>query len=236
MNERNCLSYWLPKFQDARLPTPRTQIVETAVDLLQILDGKKPDGFDDFVAMLKDSGDEMGWPIFLRAGQGSGKHEWKNTCCVAEPDDLPTHVYNLVEWSCMFLGLPCNVWAVRELLQLESSFTAFRGFPVNKERRYFVKNGEIVCKHFYWPTKAVEEGRPKDPDWREKLQRLNETSAEDEAELEHLAVRASQALSGAWSVDFAKDKSGKWWLLDAALAGCSFHWEGCEHANDFPRE
>jgi len=39
-----------------------------------------------------------------------------------------------------------------------------------------------------------------------------------------MALRAVRAVGkGSWSVDFALDANGKWWLIDMALAADSWH-------------
>ena len=45
------------------------------------------------------------------------------------------------------------------------------------------------------------------------------------------ANKVTGQLGGAWSVDFLCDVDGTWWLTDMALAGMSYHWEGCPNEN-----
>jgi len=42
-----------------------------------------------------------------------------------------------------------------------------------------------------------------------------------------MAIEAAKVCDGRWSVDFARDRSGKWWLIDMALMAASWHWPGC---------
>lgn len=234
--DRVCLSYWFPKLQATGVAVPKTRIVTTDVRLIQSLDGIFPSGFHSFLDELRAAIAEVGgYPAFLRTGHGSGKHQWLDTCFVQQPD-VAQHVANLVEWSeCVDMrGLPYKVWAVREFLRLASTFTAFNGFPVNRERRYFIGGGKVLCAHPYWPADAVE-GHTKAEFWREKLHVLNEQPADEVALLTTLSEQVAAAFvdDGAWSLDWAMDFGGKWWAIDMAPAERSYHWPGCPVAKEF---
>ncbi len=139
-----CLSTWFPVVEAAGLPVPKTEIIRAGEgvepDLFTVVgDGLAGDGR---VKLLCDeiaaAADRVGWPCFLRTGQGSGKHDWNRTCYLERREDVTAHVCALFEWSQMvdFLGLPCNVWVVRELLKTEPAFHAFSGrMPITREFR-----------------------------------------------------------------------------------------------------
>jgi hypothetical protein len=226
------LSYWFPILQGTGVAVPKTEIVETDLDLTMLLDGKHLDGFDRFIADLEAAGEKIGYPAFFRTGQGSGKHLWTQTCFLKEPSDIPAHVFNLIEWSeCVdFFGLPYQTWVMREFLQLRSNFIAFDDMPINRERRYFIKDGAVICSHPYWPKFAIE-GHTADPLWEEKLDGLNTSSTSETLTLHKLATTVAQAFKGGWSLDFAQDMQGNWWAIDMAPAFRSFHWPGCPSAN-----
>jgi len=144
------------------------------------------------------------------------------------------HIFELAMFSeCAdIMGLPTDEWVVRELLPLESTFTAFDDFPVNKERRYFIQSGKVVCHHPYWPEYAIEGHKPSVENWRELLQELNNETPEEVYNLTGLASEISVEFGNeAWSVDFACDKNGLWWCIDMAAACTSFHWDGCPNQN-----
>ena len=242
--DKNCLSYWFPRIKAAGLPVPETRIVRTKVDLTP-LDGLPP-GSSEFLSRLSEAADAIGYPVFLRTGHGSGKHEWTRTCCVTEPKQLGQHVYNLVEWSCMvdMAGLPTNVWAVREMLPTTPLFTAFRGMPICREFRVFVDGPEVVCEHPYWPPKALVQGFPRkqsvqwglDEDIRQLPENFDRLYWDlcslpegDRRKVTQLASLAGAVLGGKWSVDVLETKRG-WYLTDVAEADRSFHWDGCPHA------
>ena len=67
--DKNCLSYWFPKIEAAGLPVPRTKVIITEIMLHDLLDGKTPEGYDEFIDLLAKAGDELeAWPCFLRTG------------------------------------------------------------------------------------------------------------------------------------------------------------------------
>ena len=223
------LAEWYPLLVAAGIPTPATLIVRTELDLTPLLDGEEPEGFSDFLAELAAAAETIGYPLFLRTGYGSGKHEWRDTCFVPAPADLGQHVFALLEWSNLvdLFGLPTGTWVVRELLPTEAAFTAFGGMPITRERRYFVEDGQILGFTPYWPPEAIV--APSVPDWRERLDAINQMSDGEIAELSALAIRVSAAVPGAWSVDFLWVPDRGWLAIDMAHAEASFCW--AEHPN-----
>lgn len=254
MLSRNCLSYWFPKLQAAGVPVPRTKIVMRPDGLhepmMSALDGL-PFGAecDGFFRELAVAVEEIGLPCFLRTGQTSGKHNWSRTCYVADAEKIRTHVVALIEFSecCDFLGLPWNVWCVRELLPTKPLLTLgdYGNFPVVKEFRYFVSGGSVVCRHPYWPLRALQEGMTipevsAGQPLRRLLDMIDRTYkelSEPSSAADALAQRVAAAFDsdGAWSVDVLSTESG-WYVTDMAEAARSFHWEGCQHAEKFMQQ
>lgn len=234
---RACLSFWFPKLLGTGVPVPETRIVTTDLNLDGLLEGEAVPGFGAFVDELRRAAGELGgFPCFLRTGQGSGKHQWEETCFVPSAAAMGSHVANLVEWSAMvdIIGLPTRVWAVRRLLPLRSTFTAFHGFPVNRERRYFIEGGRVLCHHSYWPVEALQQGRPSVPGWLDLLTDLNAETPAEVATLTGRAEWVSANFDGAWSLDFAQDTTGQWWAIDMAPAERSYHWPNCPKAVGAP--
>lgn len=227
---QSSLEQWFPALLQAGVPVPRTEIIATDVELMELLDGKMPAGFNEFAEQLKAAAAHIGYPVFLRTGQGSGKHEWARTCFVPTADDLLAHVVALVEWSEMvdFIGLASNVWVVREFLPLASKFTAFDGTPITVERRYFIKDGRVLCHHPYWPVSSIR--RPSVSNWRTLWDEMNQEDAAEVAFLTEQSARVSHALPGEWSLDWALGTNGVWYAIDIAVADLSYHWPTCPHA------
>lgn len=157
---KSCLSWWFPKIQSAGLPVPKTKLLRcdsaSAASLYRHFDGK-PVGVhgSDFIGFVEAAVREMGLPCFLRTGQTSGKHSWKRTCHIQDASEVGQHVLDLVEFSeCAdFLGLPWDVWAVREMLPTRPVCTLpeYGDMPLCREFRCFVDGGQLLCCHFYWP-------------------------------------------------------------------------------------
>jgi hypothetical protein len=227
MIDRNCLSHWFPALERAGVRVPRTIVVRARHDLTCLLDGVPPEGWADFLAELTAACRTFGFPCFLRTGHGSGKHRWRHSCFVPHEADLPAHVAELVEWSSLvdFLGLPTDVWAVREFLPLRSSFLAFDGTPIAREFRIFIRDHNVQCLHPYWPRGSIE--NPDRPDWETLLARHHELLLSEEATLTGLALAVAKQLYGHWSVDFAQHEDGRWFAIDVAEGDRSFHWPGC---------
>ena len=161
MIDRNCLSYWFPKLVDAAIPVPRTEIVTTDLELIRVLYGRPsgPDAeaFDAayraFLREVAHHADSIGFPCFLRTGQTSGKHEWKNTCFLPDAEQIMKSVPALIEFSALadMMGLRTNVWAIREYLPVEpvAVLPRYGDMPLVPEMRCFINKGEILCTHFY---------------------------------------------------------------------------------------
>jgi len=234
LSDQNCISFWLPKLEAAGLPVPETTIIkaEGERDPVALLDGKAPEGYQELCMEISDAAVKFGYPVFLRTGHGSAKHQWAETCCLNRDDEVARHILALVEWSHVVhpIGLPTHVWAVRKMLRTDPLFrvAAWDEFPVTREFRFFVFDGEIVHRQPYWPPEAladaIELGQPTPDNWRERLGRASELSDRDLDTCDELAKRASLAVPGFWSVDLLVDHYGSWWITDMAFGEESFRW------------
>ena len=236
--DRNCLSWWFPKLLRAGLPVPKTRIVTIPTRGIQkaffTVFEDKGLGLDahTWLAVLVLAAEEIGFPCFLRTGHTSDKHDWSKTCYLADEKRLSSHVIRLIEFSeCAdYIGLPWNVWAVRELLPTRPVSTVYRGMPLCREFRCFVDDGEVLCHHFYWPKDVVRDGyrgRELPADFDAMYARLSAApTVKEGAEIAELAKAAGKAVGGAWSVDVLETERG-WFVTDMALADRSWHWPGC---------
>lgn len=226
------LSWWL-KFIPSDVPTPLTHVIGYPKnDLINLLDGKTPSEFDDLCKAIVYAGKNLGWPLFLRTDYLSGKHNWKDTCFVSSPDDVPNHVARLVEESALadMWGFPTDVWIARELIPTFPAFTAFWGnMPIVKERRYFVQDDKVVCHHPYWPPEAFRNHPVSIEGWREILDEMNYQHGQEVHTLSELSSRVGAAIGGSWSIDWLwSEQRNQWYLTDMAEAAHSYHWPGCE--------
>jgi len=226
-DRQNSLLYWFPKICNLNIPVPRTEWVLVEGDLLQYLYSEK-----ELPRELRNEliacGRKIGYPLFLRTDNLSGKHDWERTCYVQTENDLVEHVYALIETSACadIIGLDINAFVFREFLQLDWKFKAFEGMPVARERRYFIKDGKVLCHHPYWIEDAIAKGWHKYPlpnNWKKVLKELNKETRREVKTLTDCAAKVAKVMGGFWSVDFACSKSGKWYLIDMARGEASWH-------------
>lgn len=234
MEEKNCISYWFP-ILDSEMhgSVPETVIVQSPEDLLRgVLDDPAYEDyacFWDFIAKLRNAGDKLGYPCFLRTGHTSGKHQWGKTCLIESPGEFPEHVYNLVEFSACatLIGLPCDVFAVRQWLpgKIYGYCPKYQGMPVRREFRAFVRDGEVECIHPYWPVESLRQGGCSLEE--ERILKMNSLIWKDRFHVRRLASKAAKFFQGYWSVDCLSTDIG-WMVTDMALGEQSWHWPECD--------
>lgn len=235
---RNSMLIWWPKIRDLGIPTPKTEFIPIArEEVYGVFDGGPiTPSIRKSLEQIREAADKFGYPVFVRSDLSSGKHSWKSTCFVQYPDNIESNVINLCGehelWT--LLGLNYKAIAVREFLELDAAFTAFSGdMPINREFRYFIRDGKIVCRHFYWPEEAFNSHPARmagTADWKERLLVLSQIGPEESQLLDSYALRVGEVMPEFWSVDFAKGKNGVWYLIDMAVGENSYHWTGCPNA------
>ena len=227
LRTQSSMLYWYAKIGN-KIPTPKTEILSLPPeDLFGYVVGEV-DLEKKYGVLIRQVAKRVGYPLFLRTDQASGKHEWMDTCFVLSEDELFKHIYNVLEFNetADVLGLPYKALVFREYVPLYSKFKAFKGMPVAKEFRVFVKDGNVLCVHFYWVPEAIKQGYHQvglPENWVELLQELNSLSDEDVNTLFSYAKTFSRLIPGYWSVDFAYTQDGKWILIDAARGELSWH-------------
>lgn len=237
LEKESSLLYWYPKVKNT-LRTPKTEVLVFSKKekraMYDVLDGEPIP--DEIIRKIHARADKIGYPLFLRSDQGSGKHEWRETCYVPDREVLIKHVMQLIAWhECAgIMGLQWNALVFREFIRFESAFTSFWGMPVSRERRVFVRDGVVECIHPYWPEDSICEDRenPLPPDWKEQLTRLNDMSGEETGQLSYMGKIFGELVPGYWSVDFAYGLDNKWWLIDAARGEISWHPPDCAYCPD----
>ncbi len=230
---KNSMLYWYPKIEKSDMLKPRTIMVKlknTDDRLMPICGG-------DF-SPLEEQWDEIltaarsiGFPLFMRTDEFSAKHGWEKTCYVPKEEDLKTHISNLFEESFMadILGLPIRALVFREYIQMNNLFKAFHGnMPVNPEIRIFIKNGKLLCHHWYWVKDAIRAAYNKElpNDWEEIIDMHTKMTFVGLVILE-AEKKICPLFKGYWSVDFCQAKDGKWILIDMAKGEESWHPEDC---------
>lgn len=229
MTDKTCLSYWFPILAAGGVPVPRTEIVRVdfASELWGIVDGEKPACAPVLWQMIHDAATRIGdYPVFLRTGHTSNKHNWTRTCFLDAKASIPSRVYNLVEFSCLadMCGLPIDVWVVREMLPVQPVAVCpfYRNMPVVREVRAFIGDGKIHGWHPYWPGDALQQGM---------RETLSPSVVEHVHNIDYPAVRPIIASVAElfkddipMSVDVLETDRG-WFVTDMADAARSFRWD-----------
>jgi len=216
--DKNSALYWLPKIEATELPVPRTIIVPiNGVTFYALVDGEAPKDLP--LAELDAAARTFGYPVFVRSDITSAKHVEPEAAKVKSAEGFTHALYCIAEQHGMAMGMPDpRAILVREWLTIRGVIRR-DDKDMGEEYRLFVEGGKVICQHPYWPQapEVYQEGL-----------------ADNEATfLTYAAQRAGKALEGAWSLDFAM--VGKTaFLIDAARAGQSFHWEGCPNEHRWP--
>lgn len=220
--DKNCLSYWFPRLEGAGLPVPKTEIIFTEVQLLDFCDMEIPKGIEGLERAIKEAGDRLGWPCFLRTGQTSCKHNWEKGPFLESDEDIRDHIIEITNFSGI-VDLNMHVWCVREMLPTKPLYrcTKYGNMPVVREARAFVSGGRVLYINPYWPIKALEEGQPDKSDWASNYENDHGFSEPCLDSIRELAKAANTAVPGDWSVDIL-DVDGDWYITDMAIAQLSY--------------
>jgi hypothetical protein len=201
------------------------------------MDGQEPLCFKHLIVNLEAATLQVGgYPCFLRHDLCSGKHGWVNTCYVPSANRIAGYLCASVEYWHManwFASGGDDIWVVREFIPVSPVvMTAFTTMPIGPERRYCVKDGEVIDHFPYWPINALWRPNPEswqmlegeeDPGPQEPpehlLRILGGISLETEPEIEELSAMAcavGAALGGEWSIDVMHTVRC-WLLIDCAV-------------------
>lgn len=221
---RNSALFWLPPLLEAHPDrVPKTEIFEfSSTDLFPMLDGEEPlPGFS--LKRFRRAAIRVGCPLFVRTDLASAKHAGPSAYRLnsLDPKALWAVIYQTFEDNCLkMMEDHPRAFLLREWLDLDASFTAFGGHPIAREWRFFVEQ-EGVSAFFYWPKEALQGHTEDDLSTYGHLARPLCPTEKDQ--LTRWAQEAAHAVGGGeWSVDFAQDRKGRWWLIDMALAEASW--------------
>ena len=222
---KNAIDYWYPKIKEL-VPTPETTIIPIKWNWDKT--GNYLEISDEYLNAIEEASKHFDFPLFMRGSDSSIKHSWNDTCFVRLPERLKTHIVRIVnETMCldMISSVPCDSIALREYIPMNGAFKAFwGGLPINSERRYFINEGKVLCRHIYWEEENIGQhpkGLPSN--WRELLAKINSETDEEVALLTDYASKIGGAFDDYWSIDFCKSKSGKWYCIDMAEGNKSWH-------------
>jgi len=201
------------------MPKTEIPVTKNIRDWWGLLDGEDPLSEDE-KQMIRDAAIKVGgYPVFMRSDLCSGKHSFERTCFIRNEEDVIRHIWAIVdENGCCDCAMESIV--IREYIQPAWAFKAFRGLPIAPERRYFVRDGEVVCHHPYWIEDAIR--NPDMDAWCGALKLMN--IEEDEISLlTGYAEQIAQELGGDWSIDFMLGRDDTWYMIDMATAMQSWH-------------
>lgn len=225
--EPNSMSYWLPKLREMeKVNIPKTKVV--VVDKFPEPDIPIAFNKGDVIEAVDHVG---GFPVFIRTDKASDKHHMKDVSRVNAQDEFPKKIGRLAKHNSTlgWFGVNYHHLAIREWLEIKHKFRAFAGdMKVGYEIRAFVKDGEIVCKHYYWPKDCIE--LPNTEDWGELWGETKKETMDRWEEAKSQVEAVAEAFEGGWSVDVAMTEDGVWYVIDMATFGDSFHPPECEHA------
>lgn len=216
-NNPNSATKWWPKIKDLPVPKPKTEFITMENhECLKWLDKGIPDEVLHKIKIIIE--ENFSYPVFIRTDLMSGKHSYKETCYVENENVLSKNIFRLVdEHFAPFMSHDNSLAAfmVRDYLNIKSKFKAFWGnLPVGVEVRHFIKNGEWEKGHYYWPKDSII--RPNKDNWEELVDEMIAEVREDFKKHKGLANLVGNAISGNWSIDFAKTEEGIWYLIDMA--------------------
>lgn len=224
--DKNSMLYWYPRVKDLPVLQPRTVWLDVDPELAcALIDGQEPSY--DFKA-IKEVARNIGYPLFLRTDQMSGKHDWENTCFVKDEKNLLRNIYGVVEATlgCDVMGRAVNAFFFREYILMDSKYTAFWGkMPVNPERRYFIEDGKVLCHHPYWIKESII--KPSIENWEVLSDEMNREGETEIKLLTDYAEIIGRKVEGFWSVDFCKSKDNVWFFIDMAIGENSWHPKDC---------
>jgi hypothetical protein len=233
MNRDSAL-VWLPKIEALGLPTPKTIIVPyNHNEFVAVLEGEqKPEIIEPVAERVKTACQEIGYPCFIRTDLASAKHDGPDSYLAINDGIIKRILGRTVEDNEMkfwLTGEPPIAFLVRKFLKLDASFKAFGGLPIAREWRFFASGDELICAHPYWPKEAIK-FRGKPPGHWEMQLADHHVKPSSFKNLENMAIKAAKECGGEWSIDFAMDRIGTWWLIDMATKEDSWHWPGCKFA------
>jgi len=242
----NSALYWFPRIETAGLPVPETRIVELPSGFVWHILGEDESESEpahtQVWGQIIGACEDIGYPVFIRSDKGSAKHAGPASYRANSKADIGNVVArtieNDLEHDLVGERFPQAI-LVRRWIDLNGSFTAFGGTRIAREFRFFATAEGVLCSHFYWPEEAMrfEPGDNPPANWKAILWMLRSSRDPSVEVASQEAVDAAKACSAhpKWSVDFAEDKEGNWWLIDMAIAERSWHPTDCQNEAEIRR-
>jgi len=235
---QNSSLFWLPKINKSGLPIPKTIIIPyDHKRFVEMIEGGRKYKIKQLFNDIEQACIKIGYPCFFRTDLSSAKHDGESAYLIGGDVNLENNIQRVVYSTVQdneakfFVG---SIWPqafmIRQFLELDYRFKAFGGLPIAREWRFFANPDKVICYHPYWPEKAIRSVHGIEPkvNWKALLKDLHKEI--DINKLKVMAIKAAKICDGTFSVDFAMDKTKKWWLIDMATAKSSWHWPTCKFA------
>ena len=212
--DKESMLHWFPRISNLDIPHPETEIVRIPNDVLkEIVEvySKRTRLIGENV--INDILDKLlPFPIFLRTDMSSQKKMFKKTCRLPNRKSLFGHVLEIVNAN-IDSGIKDNALVFRKWLDLDAGFFAFDGLPIAVEARAYIDGGKVIGVEPYWKEENIL--NPQNPQWRKILKYQNKMiNASEDKLLQYSKIIGSRFQTGKWSVDFALERNGNWYLID----------------------
>lgn len=178
---------------------------------------------------LEAAADRLGYPVYVRSDLTSGKGRGTRAIRADSASDLPRAIGN----TTMEAAIHDQVFSwmmLREWIDIETEFANSDGLDIGAEFRLFATPETHECSHYYWPEESIKQADVPEDEWKAARNKMAQIDLP--AFLGDVAMAAADAVDveqspddhgREWSVDFARDVDGDWWLIDMALAEQSHH-------------
>jgi carbamoylphosphate synthase large subunit len=217
----NSAFYWLPRVADldagVAIATPRSHLIPIDfMDAIGVIEGERPARACLPMESLHAAAADLGLPVFVRSDLKSAKHQGEPAMVAWTPDQLASVCARVLASNVQTMHRPAGL-CLRERLDLEVLFHD-GGTPIAREFRVFASDESADRIVPYWPVESIDEPDVEPATARELLADAQVLLDEERSYLAAAAVAAAGACpaADAWSVDFAVDDAGRWWLIDMA--------------------
>lgn len=140
---------------------------------------------------------EIGFPLFLKGAVQSRKSRGLGACVATTEAELAARVDELLDLDLRSRGRV----VLRELVRLRHS-KSHGDFPLGREFRVFLLDGQILALGYYWPH--ADEFSQLSPDEQSEVEALA-TNAARKIPARFVALDCGQLESGAWTIIEAGD-------------------------------
>lgn len=236
----NKFSFWYDKIKDCGLNVPKSIIIK--IDPTDpIIEHFYLDDYKEDTKIIQDWVDKHVVPeidkakfglFFLKNSTFSNKFNAMD--CLSYRDRVAASVIN-INYAALCLGAGgIDEIVIRERIEHDSSSTPtiYNGLPFRTEFRVFYDfdRQKVLYTVNYWDYDYVYPNLHDLTDkivfdyMKDKMQQSFEDNKETVEKLvtEHMT---NVGLTGKWSIDFMLDESGKFWLIDMAVAESSAYWK-----------